>query len=72
MRLHTDGPTIILHTDGQTPAGTRLPDRYDEYAHQAQLVAICVLSDYMSIGSVTSVALVFCASSQLGSFLRVA
>ena len=62
MRLHMDGPTIYLHTDGQTPAGTQLPDRYDEGSHQAELAATGVLSEYMSIGSVTSAALVLLAS----------
>lgn len=41
--------------------GTRLPDRYDEGSHQAQLAATGVLSEYMSIGSVPSAALVVLA-----------
>ena len=71
MRLHMDGPTIYLHTDGQTPAGTRLPDRYDEGSHQDELAAIGVLSEYIVIGSVKSAALVFFPSPQSGTLLRV-
>ncbi len=71
MRLHTDGPTIFLHTDGQTPAGTRLPDRYDEFTHQAQIGG-----HWRPVGIYVhwvgyKYALVFFASPQFGTFLRV-